>query len=77
MISQRCRSQSKSNFTHDDANLLMKLGPAVAAAIGNIPGVVDVKPGIVLAGDALNIQVDRVKASLEGLDPDSYHANGF
>jgi multidrug efflux pump subunit AcrB len=55
----------------DDANLLMKLGPAVAAAIGNIPGVVDVKPGIVLAGDALNIQVDRVKASLEGLDPDS------
>ncbi|HEX4988352.1 MAG TPA: efflux RND transporter permease subunit, partial [Candidatus Binatia bacterium] len=55
----------------DDGNLLIKLGPSVAAAIGKIPGVVDVKPGIVLAGDALNIQVDRVKASLEGVDPDT------
>jgi len=54
----------------DDGNLLLKLGPKVAAAIGHIPGVVDVKSGIVLAGDALNIQVDRVKASLEGVDPD-------
>jgi multidrug efflux pump subunit AcrB len=55
----------------DDGKLLIKLGPSVAAAIGKIPGVVDVKPGIVLAGDALNIQVDRVKASLEGVDPDT------
>jgi len=55
----------------DDSNLLMKLGPTVAAAIEKIPGVVDVKSGIVLAGDALNIQVDRVKASLEGVDPDA------
>ena len=54
----------------DDGNLLGKLGPTVATAIEKIPGVVDVKPGIVLAGDALNIQVDRVKASLEGTDPD-------
>ena len=55
----------------DDGDLLIKLGPSVAAAIGKIPGVVDVKPGVVLAGDALNIQVDRVKASLEGVDPDT------
>ena len=55
----------------DDGNLLLRLGPGVAAAIAKIPGVVDVKPGIVLAGDALNIQVDRVKASLEGVDPDT------
>ncbi len=54
----------------DDGNLLGKLGPAVASAIEKIPGVVDVKSGIVLAGDALEIQVDRVRASLEGVDPD-------
>ena len=31
---------------------------------------VDVKDGIVLAGDALDIRVDRDKASLEGVNPD-------
>jgi CzcA family heavy metal efflux pump len=55
----------------DDGELLMKLGPKVAEAIGKIPGVVDVKSGVVLAGDALQITVDRVKASLEGVDPES------
>jgi CzcA family heavy metal efflux pump len=55
----------------DEGDLLSKLAPSVADAIGNIPGVVDVKNGIVLAGDALNIQVDRVKASMEGVDPDT------
>ena len=55
----------------DDGMLLQKLGPTIARAIETIPGVVDVKSGIVLAGDALNIQVDRVKASLEGVDPDA------
>ncbi|MEA2660142.1 MAG: hypothetical protein QOF64_2893, partial [Candidatus Binatota bacterium] len=54
----------------DDGNLLGKLGPTVARAIEKIPGVVDVKSGIVLAGDALDIRVDRVQASLEGMDPD-------
>ena len=47
------------------------LAPSVAEATGKVPGVVDVKDGVVLAGDALNIQVDRVKASLEGVDPDA------
>jgi multidrug efflux pump subunit AcrB len=55
----------------DEGDLLRKLAPSVADAIGNIPGVVDVKDGVVLAGDALNIQVDRVKASLEGVDPEA------
>jgi len=54
----------------DNENLLRKLGPKVAAAIATVPGVVEVKDGIVLAGDALNIKVDRVKASLEGVDPE-------
>ncbi|MGE5817695.1 MAG: efflux RND transporter permease subunit, partial [Deltaproteobacteria bacterium] len=57
-------------FYSDNGDLLGKLGEAVAGEIGKIPGVVDVKSGTVLAGDALDIQVDRVKASLEGMDPD-------
>ena len=55
----------------DDGTLLMRLGPEVAGAIRKIPGVVDVKDGIVLIGDALDIRVNRDKASLEGVDPDS------
>lgn len=50
-----------------------KLGPLalkVADAIGRLSGVVEVRNGINPAGDALNIHVDRVKAALEGLDPD-------
>ncbi len=54
----------------DNGTLLMGLGPEVARAIRKIPGVVDVKDGIVLAGDALDIRVNRDKASLEGVDPD-------
>ena len=54
----------------DDARLLQKLAPRVATAIRKIPGVVDVRDGIVLAGDALNIRVNRDKASLEGVNPD-------
>ena len=42
-----------------------------AAAIGKVRGVVDVANGINPAGDALVIHVDRVKAALEGFDPDA------
>ena len=55
----------------DDGDLLKKLGPSVATRIGQIPGIVDVRDGIVLAGDAIEINIDRVKASLEGVDPES------
>ncbi|NOY68072.1 MAG: efflux RND transporter permease subunit [Deltaproteobacteria bacterium] len=54
----------------DNGKELMTLGPKVAKAIEKIPGVVDVKDGIVPAGDALDIRVNRVKASLEGINPD-------
>ncbi len=55
----------------DNGKLLDEQAPRVASAIERIPGVVDVKSGIVLAGDALNIRVDRAKAALEGMDPES------
>jgi CzcA family heavy metal efflux pump len=53
----------------DDNKKLMKLAPQAAAAIEKVRGVVDVKDGIVFAGDSLNIQVDREKAALEGIEP--------
>ncbi len=54
----------------DKLDELLTTAPRVAAAISKIHGVVDVKDGIVLAGDAINIIVDRDKAALEGIDPD-------
>jgi multidrug efflux pump subunit AcrB len=54
----------------DRSEDLLKAAPHVADAIAKIPGVVDVNDGIVLAGDAVNIVVDRDKAALEGIDPD-------
>ena len=48
---------------------LRALAPKVAKAIGGIPGVVDVKDGVVLAGDALRVRVDRRKAALAGITP--------
>ncbi len=53
----------------DDGELLRKLAPKVAAEVSQVRGVVDVKDGIVLAGDALDIRVDRAKAALEGVAP--------
>src|SRR5438876_2655681 len=55
----------------DDEELLSTLPPKVAGTISEVRGVVEVKDGIVPAGDALNIQVDRVKVALEGMDPEA------
>ena len=55
----------------DDEATLHTLAPKVADTISKVKGVIEVKPGIIPAGDALNIQVDRVKVGLEGMDPDA------
>jgi CzcA family heavy metal efflux pump len=55
----------------DNLDQLLATAPKVAAAIGRIAGVVDVKDGVVVAGDAVNIVVERDKAALEGIDPDA------
>ncbi|MCA9415153.1 MAG: efflux RND transporter permease subunit [Candidatus Omnitrophica bacterium] len=54
----------------DDIKVLESVAPKVASAIEKAPGLVDVNDGIVVAGDSLNIQVDRNKAALEGATPD-------
>ena len=58
----------------DNADVLESTARAVAAQIEKLPGVVDTRDGIVPAGDALEIRVDRVKASLEGMSPESITA---
>jgi len=58
----------------DDASQLKAAAESVAASLQKVPGAVDIVNGMILAGDALNIQVDRVKAGLEGMDPDSVTA---
>lgn len=55
----------------DDAAALRKLAPKVAALIAKISGVTEIKDGVVVAGDGLAIDVDPVRAGLEGLTPDA------
>ncbi|WP_297395719.1 efflux RND transporter permease subunit [Acidiferrobacter sp.] len=51
--------------------LLRRLGPAIAAELRHIRGIVNVRDGIVYAGDAVEIRVNRAKAALEGVNPHS------
>ena len=51
-----------------DPAALAPAARAAAAKIGAVGGVVSVRDGIVVAGDGLNIQVDPVRAGLEGVD---------
>lgn len=55
----------------DNADELDATAHKVQALIDKVPGVVDTRDGINPAGDALEIHVDRVKAALEGMNPDS------
>lgn len=52
----------------DDVNLLHATAPKVAEVISKVGGVTEVKSGIVIAGDGLEIRVDPARAELEGID---------
>lgn len=52
----------------NDPTTLNPLAEKIAAAIGKVDGVVEVRSGVVIAGDALTVHVDPVKAALEGVD---------
>lgn len=52
----------------DNSALLRQTGPRVAEAIGKVRGIDEVKSGVVLAGDGLQIEVDQARAGLEGID---------
>lgn len=53
----------------DDSQTLNDLAVKTAQVIEKISGVVDVNNGIVIAGDALIVKVDREKVALEGVSP--------
>lgn len=51
-----------------DNDQLQSTAKRVAEAIGSVRGVTEIKDGIVVVGDSLNIQIDPTKAALEGID---------
>jgi CzcA family heavy metal efflux pump len=55
----------------DDLAALRSTAPVVADRIGKIAGVVEVQNGLRVAGDSLEIRVDRARAALEGLDAEA------
>ena len=52
-----------------DPSVLYGEAKKVAALISKIDGVVEIKDGVRLAGDALNVQIDPVRAGLESVTP--------
>jgi len=52
-----------------DASVLRGQAEKVAALVSKIPGVVSVKSGVQLAGDALDVHVDPIRAGVEGVAP--------
>ena len=53
----------------ESSEQLLPVAPKVAAAIRKIPGIINVRDGIVPAGDAVQVKVNRQQAALEGLTP--------
>ncbi len=52
-----------------DAGDLHRLAPRVARAISRVPGLDEVQDGVIIAGDSLRVQIDRMRAGLLGLTP--------
>jgi multidrug efflux pump subunit AcrB len=59
------------NLFADDEAVLTDLAPKVADALGKVEGLSSVQSGVVPAGDAIEVHIDRVGAALEGMDPDA------
>jgi multidrug efflux pump subunit AcrB len=53
-----------------DPTVLIPQAEKIASAIAKVGGVVEVKSGVKLAGDALDLQIDPVRAGIEGVAPD-------
>lgn len=53
-----------------DTTLLIPQATKVAEAIRQIDGVVEVKSGVILAGDGIDLRVDPTRAAFEGVTPD-------
>jgi CzcA family heavy metal efflux pump len=55
----------------DDVVGLRRVASEVAALISKVDGVTEIKNGVIVAGDGLDVDVDPVRAGLEGLTPDA------
>ena len=55
----------------NDLATLRRAAPAVAERIGKVAGVVEVRDGLKVAGDAVDVRIDRARAAVEGLDAES------
>ena len=53
---------------------LIPIATRVAAAIGHVRGVEEVKSGVELAGDSLDLRIDPARAALQGLTPQAVAA---
>ena len=53
-------------FAADEAQLIPQ-ATRIATLIGKVPGVVAVKSGVQLAGDALDVRIDPIRAGTEGV----------
>ena len=52
-----------------DSSVLRPQAEKIAALIGKINGVVEVKSGVQLAGDALDVRIDPIRAGMQGVTP--------
>lgn len=57
-------------FAEDPARLIPQ-ARKIAEAIAEIPGVVEIKDGVMLAGDGIDMKIDAVKAAFESVTPDA------
>jgi CzcA family heavy metal efflux pump len=55
-------------FGEDEA-MLQATARQVAAKLRGVRGLAEIKDGVVVAGDALDVRIDRARAALEGIDP--------
>jgi len=55
----------------DNQIVLQDTAKQVAKLISSVPGVVEIKDGIIVSGDAIVIKINRIKAALLQLDPES------
>ncbi|WP_029406815.1 efflux RND transporter permease subunit [Thiomicrorhabdus sp. Milos-T2] len=55
----------------DNFKSLIQTADKVAKAIASVKGVVEIKNGVVQAGDAITVKVDRDKAAIEGMSPEN------
>ncbi len=53
----------------DDESQLQATAGAVAKSLEGVRGLVEIRDGVVVAGDALDVRLDPVRAGLEGIDP--------